>query len=130
MLQLIEILRSATNGIYQVSPKFWINIRRDLHGQSSHFQVLMSFSKRARETASRIPVGTCCKSYGVASGTYFNKRGFSVWKMGKFWRLHILYSYSCQVNVHSDTYIHRWWNIYWCASPNNKGKLVTISNNP
>ena len=80
-------------GSNQLYPIFWINILRDLHGQSSHFQVLMWFLKRARETASWISIGTCCQSglarYGIASNPYFNERGFSAWKMWKFRRLYI-----------------------------------------
>ena len=80
-------------GPHQIYPTFSINILQDLHGQSSHFQVLMRFLKRAREAASRISIGTCCQSwlarYGIASSPYFSERGFSVWKMWKFRRLYV-----------------------------------------
>ena len=60
----------------QIYPTFWINILQDLQGQSSHFQVLMRCLKRARESASRVSMGTCCQSWlalshGVASSLYF-----------------------------------------------------------
>ena len=77
MLQLIEILRSATYGPNQIYPTFRINNLQDLHGQSSHSQVLMRFLKRVREATSRISVGTCFQSwlarYGIASSPYFSE---------------------------------------------------------
>ena len=80
-------------GRNQIYPTFWIYIWQDLHGQSSHFHVLMRFLKRAREAASRISIGTCCQNWlaqhGIALNPYFNERRFSVWKMWKFRRLHI-----------------------------------------
>ena len=84
MLQLIEILWSVTNGIItnQICPTFWINILQDLHGQSSHFQVLTRFLKRVREAASPISIGTCCQSwlarYGIASRPYYSNSVVSV----------------------------------------------------
>ena len=48
-------------GPHQIYLTFSINILQDLHGQSSHFQVLMRFLKRAREAASRISIGTCSR---------------------------------------------------------------------
>ena len=103
MLQLIDITISyywcyryydqLLMGPNQIYPTFWINILQDLHGQSSHFQVLMRFLKRAKEAASQISIGTCCQSwlarYGIASSPYFSERGFSVWKMWKFRRLYV-----------------------------------------
>ena len=87
---MIEVM--SPNLIY---PAFWINILQDLHGQSSYFQALMLFLKRAREAASRIPIGTCCQSwlarYGITSSPYFIERGFSVWKMRKFRRSRIFF---------------------------------------
>ena len=41
-------------GPSQICLSFLINILQDLHGQPSHFQVLMQFLKRVREAASRI----------------------------------------------------------------------------
>ena len=80
-------------GPNQIYPTFWINILQDLHRESSHFQVLMRFLKRVRESASRISIGTCFQSwlerYGIASSPYFSERGFSVWKMWKFRRLYV-----------------------------------------
>ena len=79
----------------QIFPTVWVNILQDLHGQSSHFQVLMRFLKRAREAAKRISVDTCCQSwlvrYGIESSTYFSERGFSVWKMWKLWSLYTFF---------------------------------------
>ena len=79
MLQLIEILQSVTKGPYQIYLTFGINILQDLHGQSSHFQVLMRYLKRARS------ISTCHLSwlarYGIASSPYFNEQGFYFWKM-------------------------------------------------
>ena len=93
MLQLIERLRSVTNGLQLDIPDILINILQDFNGQSSHFQVLIGFLKRAREAASRISIGTCCQSwlaqYGIVSSTHFNERRLSVWKMWKFQRLYI-----------------------------------------
>ena len=78
-LRYYDQLQMGPNQIY---PTFWINILQDLQWQSSHFQVLMQFLKRAGEAASRISIGTCCQSwlaqYGIASNPYFNERGFSV----------------------------------------------------
>ena len=77
----------------QLYSTLWINIFQDLHEKSSHSQVLMQFSKRARETAWQISLGTCCKSfwtrYEVAPGPYFNERWFSFWKIRKFWRSYV-----------------------------------------
>ena len=38
-------------GRNQIKPTFRINIFQDLHGQSSHLQVLMQILKRAREVS-------------------------------------------------------------------------------
>ena len=96
-LRYYDQLLTSPNQIY---PTFWINILQDLHGKSSHFQVLMPFLKRAREAASPISVGTCCQSwlarYEIASGPYLKKR-FSVWKMWKFRRLHI-FSFNLKIS--------------------------------
>ena len=63
----------------------FLNTLQDLHGQSSHFQVLMRLLKRAREATSQILISTCCQSwlaqYEIASSPYLNEQGFSVWKM-------------------------------------------------
>ena len=48
---------------YQVNPLFSINILNNLHGQSSYFQVLVGFLKRATEAASWISVATYCQSW-------------------------------------------------------------------
>ena len=67
-------------GPNQVYATFRINILQDLHGQYSHFQVLMRFLKRARKAASRTSTGTCRQSwlarYGIASSSYFDEGGF------------------------------------------------------
>ena len=84
---------TVTNGLQLDIPDILINILQGFNGQSSHFQVLIGFLKRAREAASRISIGTCCQSwvaqYGIVSSTYFNERRLSVWKMWKFQRLYI-----------------------------------------
>ena len=64
-------LLMALNQIY---PTFWINILQDLHGQSSHFQVLMRFLKRARESALQISIGTCCQNWLVRYGIAYLQR--------------------------------------------------------
>ena len=69
MLQLIQRLRSDTNGLQLRIPDI-LNILQDLHGQSSQFQVLMRFLKRAREAASWISIGTCCQSWLARYGMY------------------------------------------------------------
>ena len=52
---------------------------KDLHGQSSHFEDLILFLKRAREATSWVSTDTCCQSwlarYGIASTPYFIERG-------------------------------------------------------
>ena len=67
MLQLIKRLQSVTNepqlDIPDILNKYFINILQYLHGQSSHFQVLRCFLKRAREAASRISIGTFSQSW-------------------------------------------------------------------
>ena len=80
---------------------------QDLHRQSSYFQVLMRFLKRARrEAASGISIGTCCQSwlaqYGIASSPYFSELGFSVWKMCKFQRLYIFSLTGCPHIYHDE----------------------------
>ena len=71
---------TVTNGLQLDIPDILINILQGFNGQSSHFQVLIGFLKRAREAASRISIGTCCQSwlaqYGIASSPHFSERGF------------------------------------------------------
>ena len=112
-LQLIEILRSVTNWPLSDIPDILNKCFVRSTWQSSNFQVLMRFSKRAREPASRISIDTCCQSwlawYEIASSLYFYERSFSLWKMWKFCRFYIFslnwkYHSSFQVNTHLGTY--------------------------
>ena len=79
---------------------------QDLHGQSSHFQVLMQFLKRAKEATSPFSMGNSCQSwlaqYGIASSPYFSEIGFSVWKMWKFRRWYIFSLTGCPHIYHDE----------------------------
>ena len=81
----------------QIYPIFWINILQDLHGQSSHFQVLIRFLKRA---SWGILVGTCCQSWlarcGTALSPHFNEGFFYVWKI---WNIRRLYIFSLNLKI-------------------------------
>ena len=97
----------------------------------------MWFLKRARQAASPVSIGTCCRSwltrYWIASSPYLNERRFSVWKMWKFRRWYIfslnlkisfIMSGECpfrylQTSIIRE-FIHRWWNVIRCASSNKK----------
>ena len=84
VLQLIETLRSVTNGPFSDISDI---LNKYFAGSTWAILTFPSFNAifENREPASRISIGTCCQiwlaHYGIGSSPYFSEQGFSVWKM-------------------------------------------------